>query len=415
MTISKIWKIARHEYIINVRRLGFIFVTLLFPALGLLALIITAFFSGQAASLLARQFVDTQAPRIGVVDQSGLYNPIPSGFQDQFIPFPNESMAKQALLSGQVRSVLIVPTDYVQTGKVTAYIEQSGFMSNATAVDSNSLRSFLVSGLLQGKLDPTLVTRASQPANVNPVTLDAKGDPSTGGAFSFVSGFIAPYIFSILLFVSVFASSGYLLRGISEEKETRVIEVVLSSVSPTELLAGKVIGLGALGLTQIGVWLLSGALLSGGLAALVAGAVLILNPTSFLLAALYFLLGYVLYGTTMAAAGALGTSMRESQQLAGIFSFMAAIPWFFAGLVFTNPNATLLRVLCFFPFTAPTMMMLRLPLTQVPAVDIIGSTIVLLISIPIVLWVGARIFRMGLLMYGKRPSLREIWRSVRAA
>ncbi len=414
MNLSRIFLIARHEYWTNLRRLGFIFVTLLFPALGLIGLFITAFFSGQASSFIERQFTP-EAAKVGLVDQSGIYTPIAPQFADRYVAFPDANAAKQALLSNQISTYVVIPSDYVASGRVTSYVKQSGFMSSTTANNLGTLRAFLVNGLLAGKVDPTLLNRVSQPANLTPVTLNDRGEPSSGGTFSFIAGFVAPYIFSILLFVSVFASSGYLLRGVSEEKENRVIEIILSSVSASELLAGKVIGLGALGLTQIGVWLLSGLALSGGVGAVVAGAALVLNPGPMFLAALYFLLGYLLYGTTMAAAGSLGTSLRESQQLAGIFSFMAAIPWFFAGFIFTNPNALILRILSFFPFTAPVMMMMRLPLADVPLVDIIGSTLVLVISIPIVLWAGAKIFRLGLLMYGKRPALGEIWRTLRAA
>ena len=414
MDLGKVSIIARHEYIVNVRRIAFILVTLLIPALGLLGVIVTAFFSGQASSFFERQFAP-EAIRVGVVDQSGLYVPIAPRFANRFLAFPNEESATRALLADQVNTFVVIPRDYMQSGRVTAYAKQGGFMSSATATDSSTLRAFLVYGVLAGKVDPMTLGRATQPLDLQTTTLDAKGNPATGGAFSLVAGFIAPYVFSILLFVSVFASSNYLLRGVSEEKETRVIEILLSSVSPAELLAGKVLGLGALGLTQIGVWLLSTLALSGGLGALVAGAALILSPAPFLLAGLYFLLGYLLYGTMMAAVGALGTNMRESQQLAGIFSFLAAIPWFAAGIVFTNPNSPIVRVLSYFPLTAPTMMMLRIPLSDVPVVDYVISLIVLAISIPVVLWAGAKIFRMGLLMYGKRPALREIARALSEA
>lgn len=414
MSLGKISIIARHEYIVNVRRIAFIFVTLLIPALGLVGVIVTAFFSGQASTFFERQFVP-ETRRVGIVDQSGFYVPVAPQFADRFVAYPDEGSASRALLADQISMFVVVPRDYLQFGRITGYAKQGGFMSSATAADSTTLRSFLVNGVLAGKVDNSTLARATKPYDLQTVTLDAKGNPATGGSFSVIAGFVAPYIFSILLFVSVFASSNYLLRGVSEEKETRVIEIVLSSVSPTELLAGKVIGLGALGLTQIGVWFLSTLALSGGLGALVAGAALILSPTPFLLAAVYFLLGYLLYGTLMATVGALGTNMRESQQLAGIFSFMAAIPWIGAGIVFTNPNAPILRVLSYFPLTAPTMMMLRIPLSDVPAVDIIISLVVLLISIPIVLWAGAKVFRMGLLMYGKRPALGEIVRALREA
>jgi len=148
---------------------------------------------------------------------------------------------------------------------------------------------------------------------------------------------------------------------------------------------------------------------------MLAGAALILNPGSLMLEAVYYLLGYLLFGAIMATAGSLGTNIRESQQLSGIFSFTASIPWFFGGIWFSNPNAPLARVLSFFPLTAPTMMMLRLPMGEVPAIDIVGSIIVLAISIPIALWAGGKIFRIGLLMYGKRPALKEIWGALRKA
>ncbi len=410
--MRKVWIIARHEYIVNVRRIGFIFVTLLFPALGAVGLFIAVFFSGQATTLLRSQFA-TETQKIGVVDQSRMFTPIRAEFAKRFVAFDDENAAKQALLSDQIGAFIVIPSDYLATGKITSYIKSG--LSGLTNLGSGDLTEFLVSGLLAGKVDAAYLTRASDPVELTPVTLDNKGNPAKSGGFSFIAGFVAPYVFSIMLFIAVFASSSYLLRSIADEKETRVIEIVLSSVSPTELLAGKVIGLGALGLTQVGVWLLSSLVLSGGLGALVAGAVLVLNPANFMLAALYFLLGYLLFGTIMATAGALGSNPRESQQLAGIFSFAAAIPWFFASVFFANPNATLARVLSIFPLTAPTTMMLRLPLGGVPAIDVIASLVVLLISIPVVLWGGARIFRIGLLMYGKRPSVKEIMSALKSA
>jgi ABC-2 type transport system permease protein len=101
--------------------------------------------------------------------------------------------------------------------------------------------------------------------------------------------------------------------------------------------------------------------------------------------------------------------MRESQQLAGIFSMFAAVPYMLSGFLFTNPNMTLARVLSYFPLTAPTMMMLRLPMAEVPWVDVVGSVVILLASIPVALWAGSKLFQVGLLIYGKRPTLREIW------
>ena len=413
---GSILTIAAHEYVVNVRRPGFIFFTLLIPALGVLALVVAGFFSGQAASFFASQFGGQGGNKpVGVVDHSGLFVPIKPQFAGAYTAFPGDDAARQALLAQRIGAYLVIPADYLATGKITSYAT-GGFIESASAVDSDSLNAFLVHGLLDGKADPSLAARAASPADVTPVTLDENGRPRSGGSTAAaIAGFIIPFALSILLVVSIFTSSSYLLRSVSEEKETRVIEIVLSSVSATELLAGKVLGLGALGLTQVGVWLLSTVFITGGLGALVAGVVVALSPGVFILAGIYFLLGYLLFGTLMAVAGSLGTSLRESQQVAGIFSIGATVPLWFNSLILDSPNGIFARALSYFPPTAPTTMMLRLPQANVPPLDILISIGGLLIAIPFVLWGGAKIFRMGLLLTGKRPALRQVLRALREA
>jgi ABC-2 type transport system permease protein len=140
---------------------------------------------------------------------------------------------------------------------------------------------------------------------------------------------------------------------------------------------------------------------------------LLSRPSFFILSLVYYLLGFLVYAVLMGSVGALGTSQQESQQLAGIFSFMAAIPLMLGGFVIANPNILIARILSWIPFTAPIMMMLRLPLGETPTIDIVISLISILVAIPLILWVGAKVFRLGLLMYGKRPSLRQVWRTLR--
>ncbi len=129
----------------------------------------------------------------------------------------------------------------------------------------------------------------------------------------------------------------------------------------------------------------------------------------------YYLLGYTLYSILMAGVRALGATTQESQKLAGIFSFFAAVPYMVSGFLFVNPNMLVARILSFFPLTAPTMMIMRLPLAEVPWIDVAGSIVILLLSIPAALWAGAKLFRVGLLIYGKRPTVKEIWLILRGA
>lgn len=410
------WIIAWHEYVTNVRRPGFIFTTLLFPALGVIGLVIAAFFSGQASEFFRTTFAPDGSNLVGVVDRSGLFTPVPEAFADQFVAFPDEEAARRALVADELAAYLVIPDDYVTSGVITAYSE--GGFSGELAVDRDDLNPFLIHGLLSGKVDQAVLERATGPSRIQRVTLDEQGEPAPGASsnpLAFMSGFFASFATAMLLFMAILISSNYLLRSVSEEKENRVMEVVLSSVSATDLLWGKVFGLGALGLTQIGVWLLSGVLLSGGIAAIALGALAVLSPGVVALALVYFVLGYLLYGVLMATAGSLGTNMRESQQIGGLFSFAAALPWMINGFLFTNPNMILARVLSWFPLSAPMMMMLRLPYGNTPWVDIVGSIAVLVISLPVVMWAGTKIFRASLLIYGKRLSLREIWLALRKA
>ncbi len=415
----KTWTIARHEYLVNVRRPGFIFATLLIPAIGLIGVIVAAFFGGEAAGFLDEQFSGATQP-IGVVDESGVYRAIPDDFAKSLTLYATEDAARQALIGDDIAGYVVVPGDFVSGGSLRAYVRGGGGFSNLIALDNGRLTRFLMRGLLDGKVDAATQQRLELLMNedLNPVSLDANGQPTSSrddNGIAFGAGFAVSFGVSLLLFISIFSSSGYLLRSVGEEKENRVMEVVLSSVSASDLLAGKVIGLGALGLTQVGVWILSGVLVSGGLGAIAVAALAALSPGVFALALVYFVLGYLMFGTLMATAGSMGTSMRESQQIAGVFSFMAAIPWMINGFVFANPNFIVARILSWFPLTAPMMMMIRLPHGDIPVEDIVISLAGLLVTVPIVIWGGAKIFRTSLLMYGKRMSFREIWATLRAA
>ena len=411
MNWRKVWVVTRHEYLVNVRRVGFIIMTASVPVLGIVVLLFGAFFAGQARQLGAffeEQF-DVGSKRIGVVDGSGTFSPILPEYQEDFVPYTSEAEAEAALTAEEVSAVLLIGEDYLDTGRVVVMTTGSGFGA-AMVSDSTTVRAFFVDHLLADWVGPALRERAADPMDAEPWVISSGGETQGEGPWGFVFTFIIPYFLSIFLVTTIFTSSGYLLQSVAEEKESRVIEIVVSSVRPVELMAGKVAGLGALGLTQVLVWLLSAVGFSGGAVALLAVAGAAFIPARVLvLGVVYYLLGYTLYAILMAGVGALGTTMRESQQLAGIFSFFAAVPYMLSGFLFANPNMLIARVLSFFPLTAPTMMMLRLPLAEVPWVDVVGSIVVLLLSVPAALWVGAKLFRVGLLIYGKRPTVKEIW------
>jgi ABC-2 type transport system permease protein len=412
--MSRIFIVARHEYLVNVRRAGFIAMTLLVPLLGAAGLLVAAFFGGQAAAFFASTFVPEEE-KIGVVDHLGAFTPLLPAYQEDFHLYENEEAGRAALEAGDINGLLIVPQDYIQTGKVTLVTREGGF-SAAVMEDSDTLHAFFVDHLLRNEVvNPVLRERVAEPIDFTLVTLQEEGE-AEGGPLNIIFNFIVPYFLGILLVMTIFVTSGYLLQGVAKEKTSRVMEIILSSVTARQLLAGKVLGLGALGLTQIVIWMGSSLVLSGGAVGLLGLALpLLVRPQVLALGLVYYVLGFLVYAVLMGGVGALGTTQQESQQLAGIFSVMSAIPLMISGFMFSNPNMMLARILSWFPLTAPTMMLMRLPMAEVPVVDIVGSIAMLVVTIPAILWAGSKVFRMGLLMYGKRPSVRQVLRALRQA
>jgi ABC-2 type transport system permease protein len=411
--MRRVFIVARQEYLTNVRRAGFIVMTLLVPIMGAVGLFVAAFFGGQAASFFASTFVPEEG-NIGIVDGLGAFTPLLTQYEEQFTLYGDQEQGRAAVRDKVIASLLVIPEDYMDTGKVTIITREGGF-SAAVLEDSDTMQAFFVDHLLQDEVDPQVRARVADPIEPVLVSLDAEAEPE-GGPLSIILNLMVPYFLGILLVMTIFVTSGYLLQGVSREKTSRVMEILLSSVTARELLAGKVLGLGALGLTQVVIWLGSSVALSGGTMGLLGIALpFLVRPQVLIMGVVYYVLGFLVYAVLMGSVGALGTTQQESQQLAGIFSLLATIPLMMGGFMFTNPNMIIARVFSWFPFTAPTMMLLRLPLGDVPLIDVVGSIVMLLITIPAVLWAGSKIFRMGLLMYGKRPGLRQVLHALRQA
>jgi ABC-2 type transport system permease protein len=208
-------------------------------------------------------------------------------------------------------------------------------------------------------------------------------------------------------------SASYLLQGVVEEKENRVIEIILSSVAPRDLLFGKLLGLGAAGLLQLFVWV---SVASFATSLLAAAAMAILDWKLFLFCFLFFVGGFLMVGSLMTGTGALGTNSREAQQYSAIWTLCLVLPpamtWM---LILDEPNTWMARALGWFPLTGPITMMIRLGTGKVPAWDALVALVCLAAGVYLAIRASAALFRLGLLMYGKRPTLSEIARQLRHA
>jgi ABC-2 type transport system permease protein len=203
-------------------------------------------------------------------------------------------------------------------------------------------------------------------------------------------------------------------RSIIEEKTSRVFEVLLATITPDQLLAGKILGVGAVGVTQVGVWMIAAAALAASPMAShlagVGGAHGIISAAQIGFFVLYFIFGFLLYSSIAAALGAMTNSEQELQQL----NMFLVIPLAFCMVMLfptvRAPDSTLARVVSLIPFCSPLLMNFRTTLTSVPAWEIILSVVLMSITIAGVIWFSSRIYRVGILMYGKKPNLPEILR-----
>jgi len=399
--------ILKREFLQTVRRKSFILMTLAFPMLAFVGLGVYQLVNGTTSGPS-----EVETISIGYVDQSGDFDRYAEQPGVSLARYGIEDEAKQALLQGKVQDYVVIPADYLSTGTISRYSLKQEM--EAPARVTFALRNFLLDNLLDGQTEE-MRQRAKNPMTVVSVRLNQAGEVAVNqGGFG---AFILPYLFAILLIMSIFSSSGFLLQGLSEEKQNRVIEILLSSVSPRQLLTGKVLGLGAAGLLQILVWLATIAAATPIASAAIAR---FLGPIEFSfslfgLGLLYFILGYLFFAMIMAGVGAISSTTQEGQQLSTIFTLLAIVPFWFAPFIIENPSHAITRILTFVPFTAPITVMTRLGLTQVPAWEIVVSALVLFGAFLATLLVASRVLRAFLLMYGKRPDLKQVIKVIRCA
>jgi ABC-2 type transport system permease protein len=231
-----------------------------------------------------------------------------------------------------------------------------------------------------------------------------------------VSSYVVPIVFALLFIISIFFASGFLFQSVTEEKENRVMEILLSSVSSGQLLVGKVLGLGTAGLIQVAVWFITVAIFAKGAPGIIPALSALSIPASLIgWGLVYFVLGYLLLAALYAGIGSIGATAREGQGWSTIFTLPAVSPIWFNYFLINSPEGAVSRAFTFFPLTSPVAAMMRLATGAISAWEIALSLIILAGSVVLTMWVSAKMFRVFLLMYGKRPALGEIVRYIRAA
>ncbi len=402
------WLVAKRDYQRTVRRRGFLFGSLLLP-LGIAALMaISAFLSmGDPAAGGGGTIVLVNQSSVPIAD--GAYGTVAVTTLS-----PDEARAQ--LDDDRIASYYVVPADLRDGGTVTHVQGESAPGLDQLEAQEND------DGLVAYVLREALLREAGVPSEVAAwimsgvtiVTVDTSGDEIS--TLDMAARVVVPILFAALFMMSIFITSGYLLQSVTEEKENRVVEIVLSSIPAGPLMAGKVLGLGAAGLTQVLIWVGTALIALPILASQVPDLGSIgLDPTVLVLAVLYFVLGYFAYGAIFAAIGAVAPGNREAQQYSGFLGFFAAIPFLLLSAGIGDPTSLASLVVAIFPLTAPIAMLLILGLAPTIPWTLVGASLVSLTLFGILAtWACARIFRATVLLYGVRPTARMLLDAVRS-
>ena len=403
--MNKVWIIARHEFLTTVRKLSYILLTISLPLIVILGMLIY-----YGITQWAGEKTPAEKPSIGYVDNTGLFDEYTNTDNINIVLYSADEEAKQKLLNGNISEYFVIPANYLNTGIINRYTTKREIKPPDSL---NPIEDFLIANLISDNVSNNILTRVENPLYVQSLRLD-KNTGEVVPPEDEISAFAMPYVFGLLFLMSLFFASGYLLQGVSEEKENRLIEILLSSVSAKQLLTGKVLGLGVAGLFQISVWLITiiiFVIIASANIAVLAG--LKVSASLIILSIVYFILGYILYGVLFAAIGSLGSTARESNQWTFIVVIPAILPLELMALFVTNPDHVVYTIFTLFPLSAPIAVIMKLSNGTLPIWQLALSLIIMIASIIVAIWLASRVFHTFLLMYGKRPSIAEIWRYLR--
>jgi ABC-2 type transport system permease protein len=400
--MHNVWLIAKREYTERIKTKGFLIATILIPLLmggglfGVAALAAKSKTTSHIAVLTSQlQLADDLKQEL----QNGKDSKMTV---DILPPRTSHGVLDQEMANKELDGYLVI-LPATSPGQRPTF----DFTPRSTAdiATSSAIEDGLHRVLTKEYLSAKGMSDSETSALMAPVKLNVLGKNGAHGDSR--SSFLVAYVLFFLMYMVVLLYGMNVARSIIEEKTSRVFEVLLATIKPDELLAGKIFGVGAVGLTQVAIWMVAAGLIAARLGA-TSGIQISTPQVVFFI--VYFALGYALYSAVAAALGAMTNSEQELQQL----NMFLMMPLFFSMLmllpIVTNPNSLMSRVVSQIPFCAPLLMDLRISISMPQPWEIALSIGLILVTIYAVLWVSSRIYRVGILMYGKKPNLPEILR-----
>ncbi|TAL90290.1 MAG: ABC transporter permease [Rhodanobacter sp.] len=438
--MKKIIAVIRREFVERVRTKAFVISTVLLPVFMVAMVLLPALMlsGGDRASRVA--VVDASTTGLGQSVSHALESEklgsgpnakarytveVFAATSDDLTKVRDGLIAKTGFSSDKQKDgwngVLVLTDDTLASGKLAYYGGNVGSLESMSKLQravSNAL-----AGVRLGKsgVDADLVKRAMTPADMN--TTKVSDGKLTGQSGQ--ESFMIAYFMGFILYIAILIYGQQTMTSVIEEKTSRIMEVLTSSLTPFQMLLGKVLGVGLAGLAQMAIWGGTVFVLSSqraplaaifGMSADAAQSFPIpsMAPGLLLVFLLYFALGFMLYGALYAAIGAMCNTIQETQQYAIFVTVFIIVGFFAVFALIKDPTGPLGVTMSYIPFFAPFTMPVRWSLTSVPPLELVVSLALMVVALLACVWLAARIYRTGILMYGKKPSWRELWRWIRA-
>lgn len=428
--MDKIWLVFQREYLVRVRKKSFIVMTILGPLLMALVMIVP----------VGLMMLSDNTKTIQVLDESGLLTgKFTSSEQLKYVPVNGPvEQAKQAYLKSEDAALLYIPKlDIDNPSGIQLFSQKSTSFSVISSLEKQVRQEIEAVKFARSGIDQKVLDQIKTDVNISTVNLSDEGEKDSNVGVTSIAGFMGAF----LIYLFIFIYGAQIMRGVIEEKTSRILEVMVSSVKPFQLMAGKIVGIAAVGLTQFLLWIILTFAISAAVGSAfdldrfsdaqiaqttqtmdspgdtsqamevnsILSAVQNLNISLLVGGFLfYFLGGYLLYGALFGAVGAAVDSETDSQQfmlpitIPLILSFIVA-----QTIIMKDPNGPVAFWMSMVPFTSPVVMMLRLPF-GVPAWELALSMLLLVAGFVGTTWVAARIYRVGILMYGKKITYHEL-------
>jgi ABC-2 type transport system permease protein len=403
--MNKTFLVLKHELKTVLTRPSFLFAIFGIPIIGATVFFIAGQLSKGSSSQNILALLISSPPTVqaeGYIDQAGVIKNIPSSVQaGLYVDYPNEAAAKKALENNEISAYYIIPADYVQTGEIT-YIRPD-FNPIGSSDQSNTMEWILKVNLLGG--DEQIASLVNGPKTTERVSLSPEPQRDANNMLTY----FMPYAVMMLFYIILLSSASLLLSSVAKEKENRVMEILMVSVTPRQLLTGKIVGLGIVGLLQVVAWVGTGRILLARSGTTFNLPIAFQLPPSFLVWGLvFFLLGYAVYASLMAGLGALVPNLREASQATILVIFPLIIPMVLNSVLINEPDSLISVFLSVFPLTSPVAMMTRLAAGSVPIWQILLAAALLAGTAVFVVRAVARMFRAQTILSGQ-PFSRKLF------